>query len=231
MGDARGPLIAVVGMVREARIIAGDGVTVVIGGGDSAGLERKLLAVLDQYDAEPTLRLLSFGVCGALSPDLKPGDLVVGHTVIGETGRWPTHAGWRDRLSQALPEARMADVAAGDVMVGSAEAKKALFARTGAAVVDMESHVTGRLAERRGLPFAVVRAVSDGAEHALPPAALAGLRPDGHADVAAVLRELACRPAQLGALLQTAAAARRAMIQLARVSGIIHETSPMGVPT
>ena len=39
-------VIAVVGMVREARIIAGDGVLTVIGGGDSARLERKLEAAL-----------------------------------------------------------------------------------------------------------------------------------------------------------------------------------------
>jgi hopanoid-associated phosphorylase len=192
-------------MVSEARIIAGDGVTVVIGGGDAAMLERKLVAAINALPAEPPPRLLSFGVCGALSPDLKPGDLVVGWTVIGETGRrWVTDTGWSDQLSRALPKARVADVAAGDAMVGSVEAKRALFARTGAAVVDMESHIVGRIAEGRDLPFAVVRAVSDAADHALPPAALAGLKPDGEPDIGAVLRSLAARPAQLPALLRTA---------------------------
>jgi len=207
---ADGRLIAVVGMVREAKIIAGDEITVVIGGGNAISLERRLLAVLEQHAGEPAAGLLSFGVCGALSPDLKPGDVVIGKTVIGESGRWMTDTAWSDRLTRALPRARVADVAAGDAMVGSVEDKRTLLVRTGAAVVDMESHVVGRIADRCGLPFTVVRAVSDAADHTLPPAALAGLRPDGRPDIVAVLRALAARPAQLPALLRTARGAEAA---------------------
>jgi hopanoid-associated phosphorylase len=219
-------LIAVVGMVREARIIAGPGVTVVIGGGDAASLERKLIAAIDAHPTEPPPRLLSFGVCGALSPDLNPGDLVIGRDVISETSRWMAVPEWRERLSRANPKARVADVAAGDVMVGSIDAKRALFARTGAAVVDMESHVVGRIAEDRDLTFAVVRAVSDAADHALPPAALAGLRADGRPDIGAVLRSLAARPSQFPALLRTARGAEAAFKTLAGLNLRRSEASP-----
>ena len=92
-------------------------------------------------------------------------------------------------------------------MIGSVAAKQTLFAATGAAAVDMESHIVGRVAQRHGLPFAVVRTVSDAADHALPPAALAGLKEDGQADIGAVLWSLARRPRQLPALLRTARSA------------------------
>jgi hopanoid-associated phosphorylase len=230
MGE-RPRVIAVVGMVREARIIAGDGVTVVIGGGDSAGLERKLEAILnplplagrrqgvgapapdpaDSSASTPTpprkgegLLMLSFGVCGALAPDLKAGDLIVGSSVICEDQQWPADGAWSQRLTQALPNARQAAIAAGDAMIGSAAAKRALFEATAAAAVDMESHIVARMAERHALPFAVVRAVSDPAVHALPPAALAGLKADGSADIGAVLLALLKDPGQLPALLRTA---------------------------
>ncbi len=195
-------VIAVVGMTSEARIIAGDGVTVVIGGGDSAGLERKLEAALDLGAASPWL--LSFGVCGALSPDLKAGDLVIGSCVLWGERRRPTDAAWTSRLAEALPKARLADIAASDTMIASVAEKGALHEATGAAAVDMESHIVARLAERYALPFAVVRAVSDAADHTLPSAALAGLKPDGSADIFAVLRSLAAQPRQLVGLIRIA---------------------------
>lgn len=192
-------------MIREARIIAGEGVKVVIGGGSSAQLERKLDGLLNAlgYGA-PDLMLLSFGVCGALAPDLKAGDLVLGSAVIGAGRSWPTDPQRTEALHARLASARIAAVAAGDEAVGSVEAKRALFEATRAVAVDMESHIVARLAERHGLPFAVVRAVSDAADHALPPAALVGMKADGSVDIAAVLGALARRPGQFPALMRTA---------------------------
>ena len=63
---ARGLLIAVVGMAAEARIIAGDGVSVVISGGRTKGLENRLEAALGGAAGG----VLSFGLCGALDPTL-----------------------------------------------------------------------------------------------------------------------------------------------------------------
>jgi len=197
-------VIAAVGMTREAKIIAGESVSVVIGGGDAAGLERKLDAELPRLGPGKEFLLLSFGVCGALSPALKAGDLVVGSGVVSGGRRWVADPDWSARLLKACPDARSAEVAAGDVMVGSTAEKRALFDSTRAAIVDMESHIVARVAERHGLRFGVLRAVSDAADHALPPAALAGLKPDGSPDILAVLRSLAGRPGQVVALIRTA---------------------------
>jgi hypothetical protein len=78
----------------------------------------------------------------------------------------------------------------------------------------METHVVRQRAGRAGLPYAVLRAVSDPAGRAVPSAALAGFAPDGRADVGAVLAALARRPWELPALLRTAGDARRAFATL-----------------
>ena len=232
-------VIAVVGMVREARIIAGDVVRVVIGGGDSVGLRARLEATLAAL-ASPVSRsdtgegasppaqapsvagpdgpspappffeqgsgkplLLSFGVCGALAPALRAGDLLIASALVADGRVWPIDAHWTAHLAAALPAARLAPLTAGDSMIGSVAEKRALHAATGAAAVDMESHIVAEAAARHGLPFAVVRAVSDTADHTLPPAALAGLKPDGSPDIGAVLRALARNPSQLPALIRT----------------------------
>jgi hopanoid-associated phosphorylase len=211
-------LIAVVGMAREAKIIAGDGVTTVIGGGDSAALERKLEAVLSR---DATALLISFGICGALSPELKPGDVVVAARVTAQGWRYGADPVWTAHLTGAMPSAHLVDIAGEDVMVGDVAAKQALRASTGAAAVDMESHVVARLAHRAGRPFVVARAVSDAADQALPRAALAGLKANGQPNLAGVLGSLALNPGQLPALMRTAQDAELGFNALKRVAGAL----------
>jgi hypothetical protein len=79
-----------------------------------------------------------------------------------------------------------------------------LHAQTGAAAVDTESHIAARIAAAHRVPFVACRAIIDAADTLLPPAALVGLRPDGTADVAAVLRSVLQQPSQLPALVRTA---------------------------
>jgi hypothetical protein len=101
--------------------------------------------------------------------------------------------------------------------------KRLLFQSTGALAVDMESHVAGAIAEARGLPFAVCRAIVDPAWRTLPSAATAGLRDDGHTAIVPILRELLRQPSQLGALLRLAAdarAARTSLVQARRALGV-----------
>jgi hypothetical protein len=68
----------------------------------------------------------------------------------------------------------------------------------------MESHIVGSIATAHRVPFVVCRVIIDAAHTLLPPAALIGLRPDGTADVLAVLRSVLREPGQLPALVRTA---------------------------
>ena len=204
---AQAHVIAVAGLGREVRILGGAGVVCIAGGGDHARLEAEIEA------ACPTAAgVISIGLGGALAEGLQPGDWVVGSSV-GPIGTDPA---WTSRLMQALPAARLGPIAGSDVMIVDAAAKAALHAATGALAVDMESHVAARVAQRRGLPFAAARTISDGADRALPRAAQAGMRPDGGMDVLAVIAALGRRPWELPALIRTGMEAEAAFRALLR---------------
>ena len=200
-------VIAATGLVREARMLAGAGIVAIAGGGDRARLEAEIEAA-----CAGATGIISIGLGGALDEGLKPGDWVIGSQV----GTIETDRDWTNRLLSKLPGARLGAVAGSDVMVVDAAAKARLHAATGALVVDMESHIAARVAGRRGLPFAVARTISDGADRALPRAAQAGMRPDGGMDLGAVIASLAQRPWELPALVRTGLEAEAAFGALLR---------------
>lgn len=204
-------VIAVTGLAREAKVIARPGVVAIAGGGDGPALEERVIQAL----AKGANRLISVGLCGALASGLRAGDcLVATEVVAGE--RFAADAAWTKALLAATPGARPALIAGSDAVVASREEKSALRRATGADAVDMESHRVARLAGERGLPFAVLRVVSDTAQQSLPPAARVAMRRDGRIDVPAVLRSLAGKPGQIPALIRTAWEAEKAFRILGR---------------
>ncbi len=200
------PILAVTGLLAEARIASGSGVLTAVGGGDAARLALLVQAAI----ARGVGAVISFGIAGGLRPGLAPGSVVVARAVDDGNCRMEAAPAWVERLARALPHAHVADIAGVDEAVCGTADKAALHRRTGAAAVDMESHVAARLAAQNGLPFAALRIVADPADRCLPAAALAGMRPDGSTDVGAVLRSLLRGPSQLPGLISTALDARRA---------------------
>jgi hopanoid-associated phosphorylase len=220
-------ILVATGLHKEAGILRRPGIVMVAGGGDGARLERELEAA-----AKGATAILSCGLAGALAPELKAGDLVIGELFPGE-GRGTVAEvpqlgpGLRrgtdliEALGRLLPEAHVGTIVGGDVIVGMAAEKRRLRAETGALAVDMESHIAARVAARHNLPFAIVRAISDDADHALPPAALVGMKPDGGMALGAVLASLARNPTQLPALIRTGVHAGRAFAALRRVGDVL----------
>ncbi|MDE2356484.1 MAG: hypothetical protein KGL69_06980 [Alphaproteobacteria bacterium] len=210
--------VAVVGLQSEARRIAGLGLDILIGGGDSAALAARLDAALTQGAAG----VISLGLCGALDPTLGLGDLVIGQSVATSNSLFRADPAWTRRLAARLPAARLGVVAAEDRPVVRAQDKRDLAARTGALIADMESHLVARAATAHNRPFVVLRAPSDLASQTLPPAALVGMKSDGGTDLAAVLASLIRAPAQLPALMalaRGAGAGLKALERAARASG------------
>jgi adenosylhomocysteine nucleosidase len=164
--------------------------------------------------------LLSYGLAGGLDPSLAPGTLLLPETVLAPEAL-PVDAAWHGRAAALFGDMNpvTAPLAGVDIAASSPEAKRALYARSGAASVDMESQHLARAAEAAGLPFLVLRVVADTAGDSLPPAALVGVRPDGGTDIPAVLLALLRRPGQLPALMRlgsAAAAANRTLLRCAR---------------
>jgi hopanoid-associated phosphorylase len=194
----RSRILAVVGMTREAKILAGS--QALVGGGDAAALAARLETALRRGAAG----VISFGLCGALEPSLKVGDLVIGESVSDADHAYTADGPWARRLQAALPEAALGRFARAERPVASVAEKAELCRRTHAIAVDLESFVVARLARFFGIPFAVLRAVSDDAGRALPHAAQVGLGTDGRPAIGPVLASLRSNPWQIGGLIRTA---------------------------
>ncbi len=199
-------ILAVTGLEREARVISRPDILTVVGGSHSHTLADRIHTALDAG----ARRVLSIGICGALCPTLDVGDCVVATEVIAGDERIPTHPHWTKELLESLPHARAAVIASSDRIVADKLEKQRLHRETAASAADMESHIAGRVARERGLPFAAVRVVSDSARQTLPPAALLGMSETGQMNVRGVMRSLFAQPGQIPALMRTAWEAEKA---------------------
>ena len=205
-------VLAVTGLSIEARIARGPGVLAVCGGGD----HRSLAAKIEDAIANGAAAIMSFGIAGALEPSLAAGTCVIARSVIDGDTSWPVDTAWSDAIAVKLTQAIRADIAGVDQVLGEVSAKRALFVRSGAATVDMESHIAARAAAEHGLPFAALRVICDPALRALPRAAAYAMRADGSVDVTRVLKSLLKDPAQLPLLARAALDGRIALRELRR---------------
>ena len=209
-------ILAVCGLKREAEIAGLPGVVAVAGGGDSAGLARKLDALHGDITG-----VISIGLAGGLSPLLKVGDVVIGERVLAGSDVFRCDNLWRVALAAKLPAAHQGPVAASDAVLDDAEAKAKLHQRSGALAVDMESAVAARFAAARNLKLAVLRVISDDAGHALPPAALVAMTPDGGISLGRVLWSVVKNPLQIPALIRTGRTSEKAFAELLRCRNLL----------
>ena len=131
--------------------------------------------------------LVNTGIAGSLSAELDIGDLVVSRDAMYhdfdcvhfgyEMGRvpgmdvvaFPADAGMMD-LAYAAAEAvnpghtKVGRVASGDLFVAEKAAKEAIIAKTGALCTEMEGAAIAQTAYRNGIPFVILRAISDKAD-------------------------------------------------------------------
>ena len=130
----------------------------------------------------------------------------------------PVDATVREALSQGLGERTEGGALAGvDHPLMYGDQKLSLFAQTRARAADMESHVVARAAAAAGVPFVVIRVVSDPSNRSLPHAALAGITEDGRIDGGAVAGALLRRPWECMDMLTLALDGAQAMRRLRRV--------------
>src|SRR5215510_12118235 len=207
--DSR-PVLIVTGLVQEARIAAGPGMIVICSSSDPQQL-RALLATLDSS----TFRgVVSFGVAGGLDPSLKTGDVVVATEVMAGDTKFLADMALNEEMiaSAALKRSRLTrrrrrvvrgGLAGVERVVAASACKAALHSETGAAAVDMESHIAAAYAANAGLPFAALRVISDPAHRALPELAQSAIKPNGDIDVRTIVRGVVRNPASLRALVST----------------------------
>ena len=186
-------VIAFVGMAFEAKIAAGPGVLVI-----SRNSRHELAKAAANAARHGYRGIISFGVAGGLSATLRPGDWVVASAVIASHGTRATDAAWSNNLLNAIDGAHHAPIVGVETPVAEPAEKHDLHRTTGAAAVDMESHVVAQLAAAHGLAFTALRVIVDPVHRSIPTAALLGMGTGPRADAMAVLRDLIARPSLLG---------------------------------
>jgi adenosylhomocysteine nucleosidase len=211
--DSR-PVLIVTGLMQEARIAAGPGMTVICSSSDP----QQLRALLTVFDPSTIRGVISFGVAGGLDPALKSGDVVVATEVMAGDTRWLAGLALNEDLlaSLALGRRRVVrgSLAGVEQVIAARAGKAALHSETGAAAVDMESHIAADYAAKAGLPFAALRVISDPASRALPALAMTAIKPNGDIDLRKVLRGVARNPTTLRALVSTGIDFNRALRSL-----------------
>jgi hopanoid-associated phosphorylase len=165
--------------------------------------------------------LVSFGTAGGLDPALAPGTLVVAEAVRMPGGTSiATDNAWRQRLLDGLG-AHQVPVATGDVAAAhepllSPRLKHFCFLSTSALTVDMESGAVAEVASQKGVPFLVVRALTDAADRAIPMWVADLVTPDGGTPIGPVIRGLLKNLGDLKTLLQLRRDAKAAFGALRR---------------
>jgi hopanoid-associated phosphorylase len=215
------PVLIVTGMVHEARIAAGPGMTVICSSSDP----QQLRALLTVFDPSTIRGVISFGIAGGLDPTLRSGDVVVATEVLSGDTRWLAGLALNEELiaSVALGSRRVVrgGLAGVEQMVVAQSRKAALRSETGAAAVDMESHIAAAYAAEAGLPFAALRVISDPASRALPALARSAIKPNGEIDLRKVLSGVARNPLTLRALVSTGIDFNRALRSLRGCRGFL----------
>ena len=196
-------VVAVVGMKREAKIVASPHVRV--------GIGRDFQNRID----ETTCGIISIGIAGALSPSLQVGDCIVANDVIA-TKRFTANDAWSRRMKNLLPRAKSGTILYTFKPIASAAEKRALGASNRADAVDMESGPAVWAAARLRIPFAVLRVISDDIGHDLPPATLVALKPNGSIALGRVMASVLRNPLQLPALIRTGRESEKAFAALLR---------------
>lgn len=190
----------VAALFSEARMLARDAVVRNISGGLAEGTPllassgigaRHARQAGERLLARGAQALLSWGVAAGLDPGIASGSLVLPRAIV--TADWnvlEVDHNWHARLHASLAphlSVYTEPIVESPAVLAHPHAKRRLHAQSGAVAADMESAALGALAREAGVPFLVVRAVSDCADHAVPTVALAALDAQGRIRSAALL--------------------------------------------
>lgn len=196
--NSSGGILVMIGILcgMKSEAVIADKIPDVMVGCSGARRERAEVLVRHMID-QGARRLISFGLCGAVSPDLVAGDLLFGTSVMALGDGWEADGAAYQSLVDRVPSALCVSFWGGDRIAARAQDKAMIYRRTACMAVDMESHIVAKAAHEAGIPFNVIRAVSDPYDMDLPPAALLPLMESGDVDRRAVWLSIKKKPMQL----------------------------------
>ncbi|SRR5271170_560500 len=119
-------LVIATGLAAEARIAVRPGVAAIVG----AGRAKQLAADLEAAIAGKATRILSFGVAGGLSPELRAGDLIVADGLRDGDVRRRCHPTWRSAMNRRLQRFPLG-AGQGDALSATSEPEGAILRLAG----------------------------------------------------------------------------------------------------
>jgi adenosylhomocysteine nucleosidase len=189
-----------------------------------ANAERHLDAWLAQNAARA---VLSIGFAGALSSSLQTGEVVVSTRVRNsETQPDPILLALA-RCVQFDAPVRFGAALTSNVILWQAESKRALGSECDpneVAFVDMESTAIAGVCGRRGVPFLIIRSISDPMDEDLPLNFNLYRNRDGRVDSKRVVKAALLRPSAFKGLLELR---RRSRLCAGRLSEFIQRLVPL----
>lgn len=170
--------------------------------GPGPGAIRAFLAGLSGADSPRDRLFILFGVAGGLVDGVACSP--VARVIDGEGGEWRAGVGFDDSASASTRVSTSSHVQLPvsligvNAIVGDPAAKRALHERTGAAMVDTESHIFAAWAAGRWQRWGVIRAVSDGPNETLPAALTRWVDDRGRARASRIAIDVISRPSLIG---------------------------------
>jgi nucleoside phosphorylase len=159
------------------------------------------------------------GLAGALDPKMKSGSAHVITAVMDDEGR-PAPC---SHLAEVGLSAQAACViVSASTSVTSPQEKHALFQRTGANLVDLESQAFMTFAQQAGWRWLIIRGVSDGAEESLPRNIDQWVDQRGRNCAGTIARSIILNPALLLRLPRLRRSGLQAMSQVAEMIHKLH---------
>lgn len=205
----RGPGRAVEGKLGQRRVV-------VMPTGD--GAERAARGMREFLARHDVSSIVAIGIAGGLSDDLQVGDIVAAGRVSNGQGVVPAPDSGLLARVEGLAGLRRGEVHSHAEIAVDPVAKQRLWEQTGrnvASVVDLESASFARQAAANGLPYLVLRAVSDSHDEALPLDFNRFRKPDGSSDRGRVLRFAVRHPSIVPELMQLRERLRHCAARLA----------------
>jgi nucleoside phosphorylase len=177
----------------------------------------RLLAIAKMPDLVSIQGVLMAGLGGALSPQLRVGDIVIDV---------PDAAG-----HLALTGAHTGAIHTADRIIGTPADKQMLFAATSSLAVDMEGVQARQFAEQRRAAFLNLRAISDAATDRIDPSLLQLVDENGRPRVGRAIAMLCRNPGKLRAMLRLQRASALALNNLSKAVGEILASGWPDAPT
>ncbi len=147
-------------------------IAVVLGG---VGKQNAMEAAHRLCETDQPAALITMGYAGALSPELKRGDIILSSYAIteGQANPQPTDLALAEQLKGVADESHehhvyVSPIYTADKIVARHEEKRQIFKDTHAQIVDMESYPVYMEARKREIPFIGIHAITDTAEEDIP---------------------------------------------------------------